>query len=233
VNLEIAAGTTVALVGASGAGKTTLASMVLRFYDPTAGRITLDGRDLRSVTLKSLRDNVALVTQEPILFAASIRENIAYGRPGATPDEIEAAARAAGAHEFIQSLPEKYDTRIAERGASLSGGQRQRIAIARAFLKDAPVVILDEPTSALDAETEDRLLQTFQQLMKNRTALVIAHRLSTVRCADRIVVMQAGRVAESGTHDELLAHRGVYARLHQLQFGEPETTAVTAVAAAV
>jgi len=228
VNLEVAAGTTVAVVGASGAGKTTLASLVLRFYDPTKGRITLDGTDLRSITLKSLRDNLALVTQDPILFAATIRENIAYGRPGATQQEIEEAARAAGAHDFIDGLPEKYETQIAERGVSLSGGQRQRIAIARAFLKNAPVVILDEPTAALDAETEKRLLQTFQRLMKGRTAIIIAHRLSTVRNADRIVVLQAGHVEESGTHEELLARRGAYARLYQLQFGETETAAIAA-----
>ena len=229
VNLEIEPGATIAVVGASGVGKTTLASLILRFYDPTAGRITLDGSDLRAVTLKSLRANLALVTQEPILFAATIRENIAYGRPDATDAEIEAAARAAGAHEFIQALPEKYHTPIAERGASLSGGQRQRIAIARAFLKNAPVVILDEPTAALDAETEERLLQTFQHLMKGRTALVIAHRLSTARSADRVIVLQAGRVAESGTHAELLGRGGIYARLYHLQFGETETAKVAAM----
>ncbi|HEY5913334.1 MAG TPA: ABC transporter ATP-binding protein [Verrucomicrobiae bacterium] len=220
VSLEIPAGSSLALVGPSGSGKTTLASLLLRFYDPGEGRIALDGHDLRSLTLKSLRSNIALVTQEPILFAASVRENIAYGRPGASQAEIEAAARAAGAHDFIQSLPEKYETQMAERGATLSSGQRQRLAIARAFLKNAPVLILDEPTSALDAETEETLLQALERLMKDRTTLIIAHRLSTVRCADRIAVVNDGRIEESGSREELLARGGVYARLHQLQFEE-------------
>src|SRR5204863_423645 len=194
-----------ALVGPSGTGKTTLASLLLRFYDPTKGKILLDGRDLCSLTLNSLRQNIALVAQEPILFAASVSENIAYGRPEASREEIEAAARAAGADEFIQALPEQYETRLGERGATLSSGQRQRLAIARAFLKDAPILILDEPTSALDVETEEALLHALEHLMRGRTTLIIAHRLSTVRCADRIVVLQEGRIRESGSHDELLA----------------------------
>jgi ATP-binding cassette subfamily B protein/subfamily B ATP-binding cassette protein MsbA len=223
INLRIPAHSSLALVGPSGTGKTTLASLLLRFYDPLQGRILLDGHDIRSLTLTSLRESTALVTQEPVLFAASIRENIAYGRPEASQSEIEAAAQAAGAHEFIRCLPEGYETRLGERGATLSSGQRQRLAMARAFLKDAPILILDEPTSALDVETEEALLQALERLMQGRTTLIIAHRLSTVRCADRIVVLQAGRIRESGSHEELIANGEVYARMCQLQAGETES----------
>jgi ATP-binding cassette subfamily B protein len=219
INLQIPPGMTVALVGASGAGKTTLISLLMRFYDPLAGKILLDGRDVRTLTLASLRRNVALVLQEPVLFGSTIAENIAYGLAGATQQQIEAAARAAGAHEFITELPEGYETKIGERGATLSGGQRQRISIARAFLKDAPLLIMDEPTSALDAQTETHLLEAMEQLKRGRTTIIIAHRLSTIRGADRIVVMARGAIVETGTHEELLAAEGFYATLHRMQFG--------------
>jgi ABC-type multidrug transport system fused ATPase/permease subunit len=217
VNLEIPGGSSLALVGSSGAGKTTLAGLVMRFYDPNSGRVTLDGRDLKSISLASLRKNVSLVSQDPILFNASIRENIAYGRPEALLEEIRLAAAQAGAHEFIEALPGKYETRIGRRGMTLSGGQRQRIAIARAFLKDAPVLVLDEPTSALDSENEVYFLETLSRLAKGRTTLVIAHRLSTARWADRIVVLKNGRLAESGSHKELVSQGGVYQKFQRLQ----------------
>jgi ATP-binding cassette, subfamily B, bacterial len=217
VSLDVRPGETIAIVGASGAGKSTLASLVVRFYDPGAGRITLDGYDLRALTLRSLRENVALVFQDAIVFGASIRENIAYGRPEASVADLEAAARAANAHEFIVALPQGYDTIVGERGVTLSGGQRQRLSIARAFVKDAPVLILDEPTSALDAENERGVLDALHRLLKGRTTLIIAHRLSTIRSADRIIVLQDGAIVEEGSHSELLARGDVYARLHALQ----------------
>ena len=217
VCLTIPAGQTVALVGHSGAGKTTLVNLVMRFYDPTTGHIRLNGYHLQGLTLESLRQNIALVLQEPVLFSSTVRENIAYGRPEANNIEIEAAARAAGAHEFIQSLANGYETQIGERGVTLSGGQRQRLSIARAFLKDAPILILDEPTSALDSATEHQVFQALHQLMKNRTTLVIAHRLSTVRNADHIVVLEDGEIVEHGTHQELIKREGHYARLYCTQ----------------
>jgi ATP-binding cassette subfamily B protein/subfamily B ATP-binding cassette protein MsbA len=219
VSLEVLPGQTVAVVGATGAGKTTLVSLVARFFDPWAGRVTLDGHDLRDVRLRSLRDQVSLVLQEPFLFPFSIAENIAYGRPGASRAEVEAAARAANLHDFIARLPHGYETVVGERGATLSGGERQRLSIARALLKDAPVLILDEPTSALDAHTEQLLLGALRRLMEGRTTFIIAHRLSTVRDADRIVVLQDGQIAEAGTHAELLERAGVYARLYHTQAG--------------
>lgn len=224
VDLEVAPGRVVALVGPSGAGKTTLVSLALRFYDPTGGRILLDGVDLRQIKLTDLRRNMAIVLQDPILFSASIRENIAYGRADATEEEILEAARNAAADEFIRELPKGYDTVIGERGASLSGGQRQRLSIARAFLKNAPILIMDEPTSALDAGTERALMEATERLVRGRTTLIIAHRLSTIRGANQIIAMEKGRIVETGTHEELLQRGGLYARLHAHQSLTPKKT---------
>jgi len=206
-------------VGATGAGKSTLVSLIPRFFDPWEGRVLVDGHDLREVQLKSLRKNVAIVLQEPFLFPISVAENIAYGCPQAGFDQIEAAARAANADDFIRSLPDGYHTIIGERGATLSGGERQRISIARALLKDAPVLILDEPTSALDSETEKGLLEALERLTTGRSTFIIAHRLSTVRRANQIVVLEDGAIAESGRHEDLLKLGGVYARFHEISLG--------------
>jgi len=219
LSLEVRPGETVAIVGPTGAGKSTLVSLVPRFFDPWEGRVLVDGRDVREVQLKSLRRHIAIVLQEPFLFPVSVADNIAYGVPRATVAEVEAAARAANAHEFITRLPAGYQSVIGERGATLSGGERQRISIARALLKNAPILILDEPTSALDVETEDTLLQALDRLTHGRATFIIAHRLSTVRRADHIVVLKEGRIAESGTHDQLLKRGEIYAALYRLQFG--------------
>jgi ATP-binding cassette subfamily B protein/subfamily B ATP-binding cassette protein MsbA len=218
INIEVFPGETVALVGSTGAGKSTLVSLIPRFFDPWQGRVTLDGEDLRDIRLSSLRAQVSLVLQEPFLLPLTVLENIAYGRPGASREEIVSSAVAANADEFIRRLPSGYDTVIGERGATLSGGEKQRLAMARALLKDAPILILDEPTSALDAQTESLLLEALERLMKGRTTFIIAHRLSTVRRVDRIFVIDGGRIVETGTHESLLAAGGPYHRLYSLQF---------------
>ena len=220
VSLTINPGETVALVGPSGAGKTTIFQLLLRFYDPISGRISFDGVDLRDMTRETFRAAMALVPQDPVIFAASARENIRFGRPEATDAEVETAAKAAAAHEFLHALPDGYDTYVGERGIMLSGGQKQRIAIARAILRDAPVLLLDEATSALDAESERAVQQAVAELSADRTTLIVAHRLATVKQADRIVVFDAGRIVAEGTHDALVAEGGLYARLARLQFTE-------------
>jgi subfamily B ATP-binding cassette protein MsbA len=221
VSLTVRAGHMVAIVGRSGAGKTTLVNLLPRFYDVSAGAILIDGVDVRDATVASLRKQIGIVTQDTVLFDDSIARNIAYGSPEATPQQIESAARAANAHDFISALPKGYETMIGERGQRLSGGQRQRVAIARALLKDAPILVLDEATSALDTESELLVQDALSNLMRNRTSFVIAHRLSTIRRADAIIVLEHGRVVEMGRHDELLAHTdGTYAALYQLQLLE-------------
>lgn len=217
VDFEVRAGEVIALVGPSGAGKTTLADLVARFYDPTEGRITIDGVDLREFDTRSYRTQLGIVTQETVLFHDTVRNNIAYGRPDSPQEAIERAARAANAHDFIAQLAEGYDTILGERGTRLSGGQRQRIAIARAILRDPPILIFDEATSALDSESEHLVQQAIGELLQGRTVFVIAHRLSTIRDADKILVLRAGRLVEHGRHDELLDRAGVYRQLHDLQ----------------
>ncbi|MBP1180067.1 ABC transporter ATP-binding protein [Methylobacterium sp. PvR107] len=223
IDLTVSEGSVTALVGRSGSGKSSLLNLVPRLYDVTGGAVTIDGQDVRAVTLASLRAAVAVVSQEVVLFDDTIAANIGFGRPGATRAEIEAAAAAAAAHGFVMALPEGYEFRVGPGGGRLSGGERQRVALARAFLKDAPILLLDEATSALDSESERLVQEALTRLMRGRTTLVIAHRLSTVRDADQIAVMEAGRVIETGRHDVLIAAGGAYARLHRLQLSEPAT----------
>ncbi|HEY3394211.1 MAG TPA: ABC transporter ATP-binding protein [Lacipirellulaceae bacterium] len=217
ISFEVKPGQVVGIVGQTGAGKTTLVALLPRFYEPNRGRIVLDGEDIRNITLKSLRDQFSIVLQEPLLFSGTIEENIRYGRLEATPDEIIAASEAANAHDFIMRLPKKYETVLGERGAKLSGGERQRIAVARAFLRNSPILILDEPTSSIDTKTEAVILDALERLMEGRTTFMIAHRLSTVRNADLLLVVHDGRIVEHGSHDDLLTRGGVYSQLYELQ----------------
>jgi subfamily B ATP-binding cassette protein MsbA len=228
INLEVRQGEVLAVVGSSGAGKSTLVHLIPRFFDVTAGRLLIDGNDVRDLTLASLRAQVGIVTQETVLFNDTVRNNIAYGQPNVPQKEVEAAARAALAHDFIAALPAGYDTVIGERGVRLSGGERQRLAIARALLKNAPVLILDEATSALDSESEALVQSALHNLMSGRTVFVIAHRLSTVRRADRIVVIENGTIADIGRHEELMKKLGTYRRLYELQFADADSAVTDA-----
>jgi subfamily B ATP-binding cassette protein MsbA len=223
ISLQVKVGEVIALVGMSGAGKTSLVNLLPRFYDVEGGEILIDGCDIRKVTLKSLRDQIGLVTQQTILFNDTARNNIAYGNPKCSDQEIVEAAKAANAHDFIQRLPQGYDTNIGEQGVKLSGGERQRISIARALLKNAPILILDEATSSLDSDSETEVQKALEELMKGRTVFVIAHRLSTIRNAHRIVVLSEGRIVEQGTHEELIASHCEYRRLYNLQFKDDGT----------
>ncbi len=227
INLEVRPGEVVAIVGSSGSGKTTLVHLLPRFFDVTRGRLLIDGHDVRDLTVASLRSQIAIVTQDTILFNDTVRNNIAYGQPQVSPQRVEDAARAALAHDFIMGLPEGYDSLIGERGLRLSGGERQRLSIARAILKDAPILILDEATSALDTESESLVQSALQNLMTGRTVFVIAHRLSTVRRADRILVLDNGMIIDEGSHDSLMSHTGTYRRLYDLQFEDVEAASGT------
>ena len=220
VSLNVEPGETVALVGPSGAGKTTIIQLILRFYDPKSGTVSIDGHDLTRLDRADFRARIALVPQEPVIFATSARENIRFGRLDATDAEVTEAAKAAAAHDFLSKLPEGYDTEVGERGVMLSGGQKQRIAIARAILRDAPILLLDEATSALDAESERAVQQAVERLSEDRTTIVVAHRLATVKKADRILVFDEGRIVASGNHESLVSEGGLYARLARLQFTE-------------
>lgn len=224
INLEVRPGETVAILGGTGSGKSTLINLIPRFYDPTSGRVLIDGIDIRDVTLESLRRQIGIVTQETFLFSASLRENIAYGRPEATMDEIVAAAKAAHIHDFIETLPDGYETLIGERGVGLSGGQKQRVAIARALLMDARILILDESTSSVDVETEFQIQQEFNRLLRDRTAFIIAQRLSTIRNADTIIILQDGKIVDRGTHEELLERSEIYRSIYDMQFRRQEET---------
>ena len=231
VDFHVEPGQRVAVVGPTGAGKTTLMSLLLRFYDPRQGRILVDGVDIREATLDSLREQISVVLQEPMLFSGTIADNIRYGKLDAQPAEVVAAARDANSHDFIMRLAHGYDTVLGERGAQVSGGERQRICVARAFLKDAPILVLDEPTSSIDSRTEAVIIESLQRLMEGRTTFMIAHRLSTIRRADLIVVLDQGRVVERGTHQELLRHDGLYRQLHEAQAGDPLAAQLDAIEA--
>ena len=225
VSFSIEPGQVVGIVGPTGSGKSTVLSLLPRFYDPSGGRVLIDGTDVATYKLSALRSQVGFVLQETVLFRGTIRENIAYGRPGASNEEVIAAAKVANADEFISRMPHGYDSMVGERGDTLSGGQRQRIGIARAVVRNSPIMILDEPTAALDTESERQVIEGLKQLMKGRTVIMIAHRLSTISDANKIIVLKDGVVAEEGSPDELLARGGVYAELHRIQYEQSETKA--------